>query len=49
VCDDVKVLKVRNWNELVTDRKVGVTFLGKPKSTKGCNANRKIIGMLKLG
>jgi hypothetical protein len=22
VCDDLKVLKVRNWNELATDRKV---------------------------
>jgi hypothetical protein len=46
VCDDLKVLKVRNWEELAMDRKAGMTCLRKPKPTKGCSVNgrRKING-----
>jgi hypothetical protein len=36
VCDDLKVLEVRNWKELAMDRK---TCLGKLKPTNGCSAN----------
>jgi hypothetical protein len=39
VCDDLKVLKVRNWKELPTVRKFGMTCLRKPKPTKGSSAN----------
>jgi hypothetical protein len=43
VCDDLKVLKVRNWKELATDRKA---CLRKPRPTKGCSANerRRLVG-----
>jgi hypothetical protein len=36
VCDDLKVLKVRNWKELAKDRKVWNDLSEKPKPTKGC-------------
>jgi hypothetical protein len=38
-CDDLKVLKMRNWKKLAMDRKFGMTCLIKPKPTKGCSAN----------
>jgi hypothetical protein len=37
--NDLKVLKVRNWEELAMDRTFGMTCLRKPKPTKGCSAN----------
>jgi hypothetical protein len=41
VCDDLKVLEVRNWKELATDKTFGMTCLSKPKPTKGCSANER--------
>jgi hypothetical protein len=35
VCDDLKVLKVRNWKELATDRKAWNDLFGKAKTHKG--------------
>jgi hypothetical protein len=35
VCDDLKVLKVRNWKKLVTDRKVWNDLSEKAKTHKG--------------
>jgi hypothetical protein len=35
VCDDLKVLKVRNWKELATDRKVWNDLSEKAKTHKG--------------
>jgi hypothetical protein len=35
VCDDVKVLKVRNWKELATVRKVWYDLSEKAKTHKG--------------
>jgi hypothetical protein len=34
VCDDLKVLKVRNWKELSTDRKVWNDLSEKDKTHK---------------
>jgi hypothetical protein len=39
VCDDLKVLKVRNWKELAMDRKAWNDLSEKAKTTKGCSAN----------
>jgi hypothetical protein len=39
VCDDLKVLKVRNWKTLVTARKVWNDLSKKPKPTKSCSSN----------
>jgi hypothetical protein len=39
VCDDQKVLKVRNWKELAMDRKAWNDLSEKAKTTKGCSAN----------
>jgi hypothetical protein len=41
VCDDLKVLKVRNWKQLTMDRKAWSDFLRKLKPTKGCNVNER--------
>jgi hypothetical protein len=38
VCDDLKVLKVRNWKELANDRKAWNEFSVKAKTNKGYNA-----------
>jgi hypothetical protein len=35
VCDDLKVLKVRNWKELAMDRKAWNDLFGKTKTHKG--------------
>jgi hypothetical protein len=35
VCDDLKVLKVRNWKELAVDRKVWNNLSEKAKTHKG--------------
>jgi hypothetical protein len=35
VCDDIKVLKVRNWKELATDRKVWNDLSEKAKTHNG--------------
>jgi hypothetical protein len=35
VCDDLKVLKVRNWKELAMDRKTWNDFSEKAKTHKG--------------
>jgi hypothetical protein len=35
VCDDLKMLKVRNWKELATDRKVWNDVSEKAKTPKG--------------
>jgi hypothetical protein len=35
VCDDLKVLKVRNWKELAMDRKVWNDLSDKAKTHKG--------------
>jgi hypothetical protein len=39
VCDDLKVLKVRNWKELEMDKEALNDLLRKPKRTKVCSAN----------
>jgi hypothetical protein len=39
VCNDLKVLKVRNWKELAMDGKAWSDCLRKPKPTEGCSAN----------
>jgi hypothetical protein len=39
VCDDLKVLEVRNWKEVATNRKVWNDLSEKAKTTKGCSAN----------
>jgi hypothetical protein len=39
VCDDLKVLKVRNWKKLATDRKVWNDLSEKAKATKGCSTD----------
>jgi hypothetical protein len=39
VCDDLNVLKVRNWNKLATDRKVWNDLSEKAKATKRCSAD----------
>jgi hypothetical protein len=39
VCDDLKVLKVRNWKELAMDGKAWSDLFEKVKTTKGCSAN----------
>jgi hypothetical protein len=41
MCDDLKVMKVRNWKELAMDRNAWSDILRKPKLTKGCSANGK--------
>jgi hypothetical protein len=41
MCDDLKVMKVRNWKELAMDRNAWSDILKKPKLTKGCSANGK--------
>jgi hypothetical protein len=35
VCDDLKLLKVRNWKELATDRKAWNDLSEKTKTHKG--------------
>jgi hypothetical protein len=35
VCDDIKVLKVRNWKELAMDRKAWSDLFEKAKTHKG--------------